>query len=181
MDLGFVGSDELTIDAKGRVSIPASFRGQIQEEDPDFGEGVRARLVIVFGGEEQNHFKVYTIRTYLAIRKKIATKPRGTPKRRALDRTFVSQAAVVSLIEDGRIQLTQKMREKLDLKDKVTFIAESDKFLMYKPEVYQAEEARIDAWIAAQSARLGAEGEFDPEALLDDEIDSDLDLDLDLE
>lgn len=181
MDLGFVGSHELTIDAKGRVSIPADFRAKVQDEDPDFGEGSRARLVIVWGTERQNHFKLYTARAYKAIQKMIVSKPRGTPKRLLMERTFIANAGVVSLIEDGRIQLTQKMREKLGLTDKVVFIAETDKFLMYHPEVHAAETARIAAIEAAQAALLGPDVDFDAEYLLDEGQDPMPDLGIELD
>jgi Uncharacterized protein conserved in bacteria len=165
LDLGFVGSHELTIDAKGRVSIPSDFRGKIQAEDPEFAEGVRARLVIVQGLDTQKHFKIYTIATYQAIRKRIESMPHGM-ERMVLDASFVSNASIVPVIEDGRIQLTQKMRERLGLENKAMFVAESDKFLLYHPDIYAEKQARMAAYVMAQMAKLEAGVEFDPEFLL---------------
>ncbi|MFN4101092.1 MAG: division/cell wall cluster transcriptional repressor MraZ [Pararhodobacter sp.] len=159
---GFRGSETLTIDAKGRVSIPSDFRPVIQAGDPEWKEGLRARVVIVYGGQAQDHFKFYTIETINEIEKLIQKLPRGSMQRKAADRTYFGQATTVTLLEDGRVQLTQKLREKLNLKDKAFFTGESDKFLMYNPDVFAEQEADIDAWIDEQGP------EFNIEAVLDE-------------
>lgn len=160
MARGFRGSETQTIDAKGRVTIPAAFRPVIQQGDPDWTEGARAQLVIVFGGRTQDHLKFYTMRGIEAIEKRIRQLKLGSDERKALERIYHGQSADVQLFEDGRIQLPAKLREKLDLKDKAFFIAASDKFLMYKPEVYSTQEDGVDEWLEEQGP------DFDYESLL---------------
>jgi MraZ protein len=58
----FRGSDTFKVDAKGRVSIPAPFRRVIEASDPNWREGLRPNIVIVFGGKNQNWLEVYTIK-----------------------------------------------------------------------------------------------------------------------
>ena len=48
----FRGSEEVKVDAKGRVSIPAKFRRVFESCDPDWETGRRPQLVIVYGRED---------------------------------------------------------------------------------------------------------------------------------
>ena len=43
----FRGSEEVKVDAKGRVSIPARFRRVFEASDPDFEPGKRAQMVVI--------------------------------------------------------------------------------------------------------------------------------------
>ncbi|MGB5868767.1 MAG: hypothetical protein WBH04_01090, partial [Albidovulum sp.] len=54
----FRGSDTYKVDAKGRVSIPAPFRRVIESSDPDWKEGLRPNIVIVYGGKHQDWLEV---------------------------------------------------------------------------------------------------------------------------
>jgi MraZ protein len=65
--------------------------------------------------------------------------------------------------EDGRIVLPQKLREKIDLDETAFFIASGDRFQIWKPETYAAEEeARTEAWLDEKGP------DFDPMSLLPD-------------
>jgi MraZ protein len=52
--------------------------------------------------------------------------------------------------EDGRIVLSQKLRDKLGLDGEVYFAGTADTFQIWKPETYEArEKARLDAVLGA--------------------------------
>ncbi|MCA2010068.1 division/cell wall cluster transcriptional repressor MraZ [Cereibacter sphaeroides] len=157
---GFRGSETQTIDAKGRVSIPASFRRVIEAGDPTWQSGERANMVIVYGGRTQDHLKCYTLEGIEGIEKRIKSLKLGSPERKALERIYHGQSCEVQVFEDGRIQLPQKLREKLELSKQAFFTAASDKFLIYNPDVFSEQEDDIDSWIEEQGE------EFDPETLL---------------
>ena len=57
----FRGESHHKVDAKGRVSIPASFRRVIEQGDPNFIEGLNPELVIVYGDHRRNYLECYTI------------------------------------------------------------------------------------------------------------------------
>ncbi len=156
----FRGSDTQTIDAKGRVSIPASFRRVIEAGDPDWKDGLRASLVIVFGPKSQNFLKCYTVKGIEAIENRIETMKLGSRDRLSLEKIFHTQSLEVQVLEDGRIVLPAKLREKLDLKDKALFVAASDKFLLWNPDAYADEDDTVEEWIASKGPG------FDPEYAL---------------
>ena len=57
----FRGSETFKVDAKGRVSIPASFRRVIEACDPNWTAGSRPNIVIVYGGADRSFLEVYTM------------------------------------------------------------------------------------------------------------------------
>ena len=147
---GFRGSETQTIDAKGRVSIPHFFRDAITAGDPKWTEGLRPRLVIVYGPKKQDHLKCYTIARIRQIEKRIDRMPLGSRERLALEKIYHALAVEVQVFEDGRIQLPAKIREKLAFDKGAHFVAASDKFLIYKPETYEAHDADVDEWLDEQ-------------------------------
>ena len=159
----FRGEGEQTVDAKGRVSVPAPFRRVIEACDPDWSEGQRPNLVIVYGFEGHKLLECYTIEAIDEIDQRIELMKKGSDERKMLERWYHGHSLPAQVVEDGRIVLPQKLRKRLDLNDKAFFIASGDHFQIWKPETYESEElAREAAWLARQD-----EG-FDPTILLPD-------------
>jgi MraZ protein len=159
----FRGEFHQKVDPKGRVSIPATFRRVIEACDPDWTEGQRPNLVIVYGDHRRKFLECYTIEAIDDIDRRIDAMPRGTVERKMLERLFHGQSHPTQVDEDGRIVLPQKLREKIDLDETAFFIASGDRFQMWKPETYASEEeARTEAWLDAQGE------DFDPMSMLPD-------------
>lgn len=157
----FRGESHQKLDTKGRVSIPALFRRVIEQADPDWSEGKRANLVIVYGTEKQKRFNVYTIEAIDEIDRRIDRMKKGSPERKYLERIYHGHSLPTQLDDDGRVLLPQKLREKLGLTSSAFFIAAGDHFQIWKPETFEAEElARTDEWLAEQDP------DFDPDSLL---------------
>lgn len=148
VELGFLGNETQGIDGKGRVSIPADFRGALVSGDTVDRKGERPQFVLVYGTVNQNHIKCYTIRDHEAIKARIRLMQDGTPAKKHANATYIAMATYMPLGEDGRIVLPAKLRAKLAIEDKVFFIADFDHFKMWKPETYDAVEAgATDAWL----------------------------------
>jgi MraZ protein len=159
----FRGEYHLKVDAKGRVSVPALFRRVIEAGDPDWREGLRPNLVIVYGTERQQRLDCFTMEAIEAIDRRIDRMRRGSPERKVLERIYHGHSFPTQVDEDGRIILPAKLREKLGLGDTAFFIAAGDHFELWKPETYATEEAaKADAWLAEQDE------DFDPNLLLPD-------------
>ena len=159
----FRGEGEQTVDGKGRVSVPAPFRRVIEACDPDWSDGQRPNLVIVYGFESQKYLECYTIEAIDEIDRRIERMKKGSTERKMLERWYHGHSLPAQVVEDGRIVLPQKLRKKLELNDKAFFIASGDHFQVWKPETYEAEElAREEAWLALQ------DDDFDPTILLPD-------------
>ena len=158
----FRGQFHQKVDAKGRVSIPALFRRVIEACDPDWTDGQRPNLVIHFGPRTQPFLTGYTIEAMDDIDRRIDALPRGSQARRVLELTVQGQSLPTQLDEDGRVVLPQRLRERLGLEGEAVFIAAGDSFQIWKPESFEAEEARIEAWLEDQGP------DFDPFSLLPD-------------
>jgi MraZ protein len=157
----FRGEFHQRVDSKGRVSIPALFRRVVEAADPDWSEGQRPNLVIVYGDHRRKYLECYTIEAIDDIDRQIDALPRGSMERKMLERLFHGQSHPTQVDEDGRIVLPQKLREKIGLAGEAFFIASGDRFHIWKPETYEAEEvARTEAWLEEFPE------DFDPLSLL---------------
>lgn len=157
----FRGQEEVKIDAKGRLSIPAKFRRVFESSDPDWEPGRRPQLVIVYGPDDWQHLELYTMRAINEIDEQIDHMTRGSPERLWLERLMNGTAEETEIDGDGRLVLPQKLREKIGLDDKAFFIASGDYLRLWNPDIYaEAEGNAVDAFAASQP-----EG-FDPRSLL---------------
>lgn len=157
----FRGSETFKVDAKGRVSIPAAFRRVIEASDPDWREGLRPNIIIVYGNDRQDWLEVYTISAAHEIDEQIEMMQRGSQERLLLEERMYGQTIETQIDEDGRLVLPQRLREKTGLSSEAFFISAGDYFKIWKPEAY-AQKA------AVRSRRLADQypEDFDPRSLL---------------
>ena len=134
----FRGEDVHKVDTKGRVSIPAQFRRVIEAGDPGWESGQNPGLVIVYGDDRRNYLECFTIESIGEVDAKIKKLPRGSAKRRALQRLYNGQATHVSVDETGRLVLAKKLRDKIGLAESAMFVGNGDTFEIWKPETYDA-------------------------------------------
>ncbi|MDF1620175.1 division/cell wall cluster transcriptional repressor MraZ [Defluviimonas nitratireducens] len=141
----FRGSETFKVDAKGRVSIPASFRRVIEACDPDWSTGSRANIVIVYGGPEQNWLEVYTMEAIAEIDEQIDLMQRGSVEREEIEELMYGQSHEAQIDDDGRLVLPQKLREKIGLSKEAFFVSAGTSFKIWDPEAYEAEQAARNA------------------------------------
>jgi len=158
----FRGESHHKVDAKGRVSIPASFRRVLEAGDPDWTEGLNPNLVIVYGDHRRKFLECYTIEAIDEVDRKIDSLPRGSKERKILQRLYHGQSLPTNVDETGRLVLPAKLREKIGLENEAFFIAAGDTFQIWNPETYEREEmAETEAWLDEQPE------DFDPLIFLD--------------
>ena len=144
----FRGESIHKVDAKGRVSIPASFRRVLEASDPNWTDGLNPELVIVYGDHRRAYLECYTIEAINEVDAKIDSLPRGSMERKMLQRLFHGQSFPTNVDETGRLVLPAKLRQKIGLENEAFFIAAGDTFQVWKPEVYEAEElSRTEEWL----------------------------------
>ena len=144
----FRGEGHHKVDAKGRVSIPASFRRVLEASDPNWTDGLNPELVIVYGDHRRAYLECYTIEAINEVDAKIDSLPRGSMERKMLQRLFHGQSFPTNVDETGRLVLPAKLRQKIGLENEAFFIAAGDTFQVWKPEVYEAEElSRTEEWL----------------------------------
>ncbi|NOC44055.1 MULTISPECIES: division/cell wall cluster transcriptional repressor MraZ [unclassified Ruegeria] len=144
----FRGESHHKVDAKGRVSIPASFRRVLEASDPNWQPGDNPELVIVYGDHRRKYLECYTMEAIDEVDAKIDALPRGAMKRKMLQRLFHGQSFPTNVDETGRLVLPAKLRKKIGLEGEAFFIAAGDTFQIWKPETYESEElAATEEWL----------------------------------
>lgn len=157
----FRGESVHKVDAKGRVSIPAPFRRVLEEGDPDWTDGANPNLVIVYGRPGRTCLECFTVRAMEEIDDMISALPRFGRERETLERLLNTRSTYAQVDENGRMVLTGRLREMIGLGDEATFAGMGDKFQIWAPEAFAADQAQLEA----ELARDGAAN--DPFALLD--------------
>lgn len=91
----------------------------------------------------------------------VSALPRYSRQREILERMLNTQSTYASVDENGRIVLSQKLRDKVDISGQAVFAGMGDKFQIWDPELYDADMETIDTELEATS------DDEDPFALLD--------------
>jgi len=145
----FRGESTHKVDAKGRVSIPASFRRVLEAGDPDWTDGLNPQVIIVYGDERRSYLECFTATAIAEVDEKIARMPRASAKRRALQRLYNGQSFPTTVDETGRLVLPAKLRTKIGLDAEAFFIGNGDTFEIWRPDTF---DGQVDA----------VEDDFDP-------------------
>lgn len=157
----FRGESVHKVDAKGRVSIPAPFRRVLEEGDPDWKPDQNPNLVIVYGRPGRSCLECFTIRAMEEIDDMVSALPRFSRDREKLERLLNTRSTYAQVDEAGRIVLGAKLREMIGVLDEATFAGMGDKFQIWNPESFAADQAILDDELAQDGS------ENDPFALLD--------------
>ena len=129
MDL-FLSNFTNRLDAKGRVSIPAPFRGVLNRDGFE-GLYVYPSLeaeAVDCGG----HALLGEIETLLSP---LST---GSEAWEAFASTLYGQSEVVKVDAEGRIVLTEAIKAHTEIRTDVTFVGMGRKFRMWEPSRFQA-------------------------------------------
>lgn len=145
----FRGEGVQKVDAKGRVSIPANYRAVLRDGDPMWSEGKLPEFIIVYGDDSRDFLECFTIDAANEVDEKIARLPRGSARRRAMERLFNGQSMSATVDDTGRIVLPAKLRQKIGIEGEAYFIAMGDTFQIWKPEGFEAAESDVDALLEA--------------------------------
>lgn len=148
----FRGEIHQSVDRKARVSIPAAFRRILDADDPQKGDKGGARLYMVYGGKARRFVECYSKAGADALAERIDAMELGSAERDRAERDLISRSVMVEIEPDGRIVLPQKVREKMgflgnDLAangGEAVFAGATNRFKLYRTEVYEAEQADED-------------------------------------
>jgi len=121
----FSGRFDHAIDEKGRVSIPARFRENLQRDGQD-------RLFITnFFFNRERCLELYPPKEWDGLVAKIAERGRFEPALQKFETFYISGAQEVPVDRQGRVLIPQKLREWARLEREVTFSARRDHFQLW--------------------------------------------------
>lgn len=150
----FRGQYEHTMDAKGRVSLPARFRDVLADIDATGEQADRIILTRTF----QKCLVLYPLDQWLNFEQKVAALPQFDPHVQQLKRVYIAGAVECSLDSHGRILVPQSMREFAKLEREVVWVGQLGTMELWAGDRWQSaiEEAMHDPkGLAEAMADLG--------------------------
>lgn len=145
----FVSTYINKVDAKGRVSVPASFRDVLARDGYEGGVYCYPALntpALDAGGER--------------LARKIDGLIEGlgdySDERDQLSVALYGDVQVLKIDGDGRIVLPQDLREHAAIADRVAFVGMGQKFQLWEPEQFEQQRARAREKVREHRKLLGA-------------------------
>jgi MraZ protein len=132
----FVSNFTNRLDAKGRVSIPASFRGILTR---DGHEGLFVHPALDAPAMDAGGNALLS-----EIDAFLSTKPAYSEEREQLAIALLGTSEILKLDGEGRVSLTESVKVQAGITETVTFVGLGHKFQMWEPGRFRAhlEEAR---------------------------------------
>jgi MraZ protein len=131
----FVSTFTNKIDAKGRVSIPASFRA-VLEHDGYRGSGPSG--IYCYPSLDAPALDCGGERLAVKIDGLLAGLADYSDERDELSVALYGEVQILSIDGDGRIILPEELRAHAELSAQVTFVGLGDKFQIWQPERFTA-------------------------------------------
>jgi MraZ protein len=132
----FRGVSNLSLDAKGRIVLPARYRDRLLEI-------CQSQLIITID-TDQPCLLIYPLPEWELIEEKIEALPSFNPTTRRIQRLLIGHATQVEVDTNGRMLLSNPLREYARLGKKVVLIGQGKKFELWD-ELLWAE--RMQTWL----------------------------------
>ena len=131
----FRGVSNLSLDAKGRLAIPAKHREQVRS-------CCDGRLVVTIDADRC--LLIYPESNWREIERKLEKLPSFDPTARKLQRLYIGHAHEVEMDTQGRVQLTPELRQFANLDRRVVLVGQSNKLELWDEDTWTE---RRDAWL----------------------------------
>lgn len=128
--MNFSGYHPYTMDAKGRVAVPARFRDQMSPEDA-------SELRLTLSVSNPQHLKLYPRTAWATLQERIESID-NAHQRQAFRRHIVGGAHLVGFDVQGRILVPPQLREKAGLAGDVVIVGEGDHVQFWAPAAWDA-------------------------------------------
>jgi len=131
----FFGRYQASLDAKGRVAVPARLRERVDERERD-----RFILTVLPDG----CLVLYPLSEWDRIDQQIEDRARtslGWKEARALERELFANAAEVACDRQGRILVPERLRRRAGLDKSVTFVGVRNRIEVWNTETWETGEA----------------------------------------
>ncbi len=148
----FVSTFTNKIDAKGRVSIPASFRAVLERDGNRLGGGG----IYCYPSLDAPALDAGGERLATKIDNLLANLADYSDERDELSVALYGDVQVLSIDGDGRIVLPENLREHCGLSTHVTFVGLGDKFQMWEPKRFTERRKRAREKVQNHRTLFGA-------------------------
>ena len=128
----FQGETAITIDDKGRLSIPTALREQVAAECGN-------RLVITYNPFEGGSLFLYPHGDWEKARDQVNALPTVYPDHRRLQRMLVGSAAIVEPDGSGRISIPASHRAAVGIEKKAVLLGMGNKLELWSEQAHHAQ------------------------------------------
>ena len=144
----YVSHYTLRLDAKGRVSIPASFRAVLARDGFDglYCYPALDRPALDAGGNA----------LLSEIEALISRFPPYSEEREQLSAALYSTSEILKIDGEGRVVLTEPLKSHAGITDAVAFAGRGHKFQIWEPGRFRAERAEATETVRAIKKQLGS-------------------------
>ncbi|UTW01596.1 division/cell wall cluster transcriptional repressor MraZ [Marinomonas rhizomae] len=127
----FRGIHQVSVDVKGRMSLPARLRDDLAQYDEDG--------VVVTIDPVSRCLLLYPLSEWEVIQQKLDKLPTFQPQARRLQRLLVGHATDLEVDKAGRILLPAPLREFARLDKKLTILGQGKKLEIWSQEEWEAQ------------------------------------------
>ena len=128
----FQGETAITIDDKGRLAIPTSYRDLVARECGN-------RLVITYNPFEPGSLYLYPQPVWEKVREQVNALPRTRSVSRNLQLKLVGAASFVEPDGSGRISIPASHRNAVGIDKKAVLLGMGDKFELWSEQAHHAQ------------------------------------------
>jgi len=139
----FRGINNLAVDAKGRMAMPARYRERLMEI-------CGGRMVVTV--DKDRCLLVYPLPEWEDIEAQLVALPSLNKQARLLQRLLIGHATEVELDSQGRILLPSMLREYANMDKKLVLIGQGKKFEIWDEQSWNEKQ---DAWLQDVNADEG--------------------------
>ena len=146
----FRGISSVTMDAKGRMALPARYRDAVAVASD-------GRIVVTIDMRE-SCLLLYPLAEWELVQGKLENLSNINPQARLLQRLLIGHATDLELDAAGRLLLPSMLRDFGGLKKKLVLVCQGNKIEIWSADHWQQ---RLDLWREEGAALLDSEALFD--------------------
>ena len=135
----FKGISNLSIDVKGRASMPQRYRS-------DFSSKNKSKLVIT--ADKDKCSLIYTQSSWAIIEKKLSNLPSYNKEARFIQRLLIGYATESEIDSQGRFLIPIPLREYAGIQKKIILLGQGSKFELWSENIWNK---NMKSWLVSQS------------------------------
>lgn len=136
----FRGINSVTLDAKGRVALPARLRESLVA-------AAEGKLVVTIDTKHPA-LLLYPLPLWEVVEAKLESLPNMNPRSRTIQRLLIGHATDLEPDSAGRLLLPQKLRDYAQLDKKVVLVGQGKKVEIWSEPIW---EACMEDWLSDES------------------------------
>ena len=133
------GISNLSIDVKGRASMPQRYRA-------DFSSKNKSHLVIT--ADKDKCLLIYTQTNWSVIEKKLSNLPSYNKEARFIQRLLIGYATESEIDSQGRFLIPTPLREYAGIQKKIVLLGQGSKFELWSENTWNK---NIKSWLISQT------------------------------